>query len=670
MTRKTFFHSLPMMMSAMMMAACSNEDVAGLTGNDNTQQSRTWQVSINAGPATTRAISVGGNNGQTLYTNWDANDAVEVVKDGASVGTLNADVSKGNSAYATLTGTLTGTFSVDDEVTLCYHTAALDYTGQVGTLAGVSTNKSYLTASSTVKSVDGIGGFLSMSDAAFSPMQAYLDLSFTDGTNPLSIISLDIWADGGKLVKTKALDGTTTYATEEEPLTITPASPTDKFFIALRDENDAANNYHFKATLEGNKVFVYEGSKDLKWGKFYAGTVTMTEHYIDLSMVDCAGNARATMWTANCYMVHKAGGYKLPLVYGNAIKNGATNAAAYTGVSGQLETFTNHAGTAITDPWIKNNGITVNSAELLWQDANGLITKVGIEGDYLTLTVSKDATTQEGNAVIAVKSGSDIVWSWHIWVTKQTFATLTTIATGSHNYQVTPVNLGWVATGGEGKQGYAPFYQWGRKDAFIPGTGTANTNHTVYNISGTAVTGFTFKEDNNATIADNIQNPTTYYSTGTYSSGGNFGPCNTTYYNMWDAQNTAEDNVTTATVKTVYDPSPAGFCVPTGNLFYFMGNGSSSRPMTTSWDDTYKGATWSNSVVASSITGDNLYFPASGCRNYGSGTLYNVGSGGFCWSASPGSSYVGRSLDFNSGYWYWGYSTRATGTPVRAVAEE
>ena len=281
MTRKTFFHSLPMMMAAMMMAACSNEDVAEPMG-DNTQQPRTWQVSINAGPATTRAISVGGNNGQTLYTNWDANDAVEVVKGGASVGTLNADVSAGNSAYATLTGTLTGTFAVNDEVTLCYHTAALDYTGQVGTLAGVSTDKSYLTATSTVKSVDGSGGFLSMSDAAFTPMQAYLDLSFTDGTNPINIISLDIWADGGKLVKTKALDGTTVYATEAEPLTITPASATDRLFIALRDENGAANNYHFKATTSDNK-YIYEGSKNLQWGKYYTGTVTMAMVYPLLS---------------------------------------------------------------------------------------------------------------------------------------------------------------------------------------------------------------------------------------------------------------------------------------------------------------------------------------------------------------------------------------------------
>ena len=274
MNRKFLIHSLPIVMAAMMMAACSYEDMAEITGDD-TLEARTWQVSINAGPAETKAISIGGNNGQTLYTNWDPDDAVEVVKDGVSVGTLHADVSEGNSAYATLTGTLTGTFAVNDEVTLYYHSASIDYTGQVGTLAGVSTNKSYLTATSTVKSVDGSGGFLSMSSAAFSPMQAYLELSFTDGTNPLSFTSLDIWADGGKLVKTKALDGTTTYATKAEPLTITPATATDKVFIALRDENGAANNYHFLATAANGEKYGYYGSKNLAQGKYYKGPVTM-----------------------------------------------------------------------------------------------------------------------------------------------------------------------------------------------------------------------------------------------------------------------------------------------------------------------------------------------------------------------------------------------------------
>ena len=243
---------------------------------DNTE-ARTWRVSIDAGPAVeTRAISVGGNNGQTLYFNWDNGDAVEVVKAGATVGSLSANQSAGNSAFAVLEGTLTGTYSVGDDVTLYYHTAALDYTGQDGTLASVSTSKSYLQATSTVKSVDASGGFLAMSDAAFTPMQSYLDLSFvtTDG-DPIPIATLGIWAEGGKLVKTRALDGTTVYATEASPLIITPADATGKLFLAVRDENGGANNYHFKA-ISPDQTFTYVGSKNLQYGHFYAGNVAMT----------------------------------------------------------------------------------------------------------------------------------------------------------------------------------------------------------------------------------------------------------------------------------------------------------------------------------------------------------------------------------------------------------
>ena len=64
----------------------------------------------------------------------------------------------------------------------------------------------------------------------------------------------------------------------------------------------------------------------------------------------------------------------------------------------------------------------------------------------------------------------------------------------------------WVPTGGDGKQGYNTYYQWGRKDAFIPATWNAGTNRTVYDISNATVTGLTYKASTAATIADNIKN--------------------------------------------------------------------------------------------------------------------------------------------------------------------
>ena len=385
---------------------------------------------------------------------------------------------------------------------------------------------------------------------------------------------------------------------------------------------------------------------------------------IDLSMVDNAGNVRQSMTTANCYLVHAAGDYKLPLVYGNAIKNGAVNTVAfYPNTSGQLKRFLNHAGSGITGPWLtkstsgtgvnKGMGLTAASAELLWQDRAGLITSVSVNGDYLEFTVGSFGG---GNALIAVKNGSGtILWSWHIWATSDTLSNTTIVRTGSHNYTVAPVNLGWVPTGGSGKQGYCPYYQWGRKDPFIPATSYSSTsNHTVYNISNSSVTGITYS-GTGVTIADNIKNPTTHYY---YSS--NYGPVTTTYYNMWDAKNNTTDNVATATKKTIYDPCPPGFCIPTGNLWYYFGNGDTRSDK--NWDSTNKGKTWT-------LNGASIYFPAAGYRDSSSGALGLVGSIGYCWSATPYSANYGRNLYFNSSSWYWNNYYRARGFSVRPVAE-
>lgn len=273
---KHLFYPLSIAMAAMTMTACSSDDdaavEAGVTG--------TFQVSINVGPAAqTRAISVGGNDGHTLYTNWDKNDEVQVVKEGATTiaGTLTANVSAGNSAYATLTGELTGTFAAGDEVTLHYHSASLDYTGQKGTIADVSTSKSYLTATSTVKQIgqttgtvkDETNDYLVMSDAAYEAQQAYLDITFTDGAGQaLAITKLEVWTSEGKLVKTAPLDGQTVYATYGSPLTITPDAATDHFFLALRDEAGASNTIYFKATTAGD-TYIYRQNLELKYGEYY-----------------------------------------------------------------------------------------------------------------------------------------------------------------------------------------------------------------------------------------------------------------------------------------------------------------------------------------------------------------------------------------------------------------
>ena len=255
-------------------ASCTRTEIP----DNRTESPRTWQVAINAGPEVgTRAVSVGGNNGQTLYTNWDQGDKVRVVKsDGTALEQLSADVSAGNTAYATLTGTLTGTFYVGEPLSLYYHEASLDYTGQNGTVSNVSSNYSFMEASSTVKEVDAVGGFLKMSDAAFSHRQAFFQLRFVDNdNNPLLLESLSIYADGEKVVLTRPLGSDATYATAGVPLTIAPASATDQLFFALRDENGSSNTYHFKAVI-GSEEYSIERALNPISGHFYLGTVQIS----------------------------------------------------------------------------------------------------------------------------------------------------------------------------------------------------------------------------------------------------------------------------------------------------------------------------------------------------------------------------------------------------------
>ena len=632
-----------LLMASATFAACSSDD--NITDQQPAQPTgqQVYTMTVNAqkggDAATTRALAL---DGKTLNATWATTENIYVKKgDTWATGSLQPDA---DAATATLKGTLSGiTIEAGDELTLQFPKSGdISYDGQQGTLADIAANYDYATATVTVESVSATGNINPMeATTTFQNQQAIVKFTLSDGTTTLNASELTV------------SDGTNDY-------TVTPASATSELYVAI--PGISSQTVTLTATV-GSDTYTYEKANvTFTNGKYYAIAVKMAKEAaaIDLSMLDCAGTARASQWTANCYMVHTAGDYKLPLVYGNAIKNGRTNTAAYTGVTSTTTTLTfpRHDGKAITAPWIKDNGITVASAALLWQDADGLVTAVGIDGDYLTLTVGKDAATQEGNALVAAKtSDGTIVWSWHIWVTKQTFADLTNVATGSHDYKVTPVNLGWVGDA-TSATGYNTYYQWGRKDAFIPSTGSGNTNHTVYDISGATVTGFTYEASTTATIADNIKNPTTHYYNNTTK-----GSCATTFYNMWDAQETSGgDNIATATVKTVYDPCPAGFCVPTGNLYYYIKNGSG---VSFTWDDTNKGRS------LTSVT-PNVFFPASGCRNGSNGSLYNVGGLGYYWSASAYDSKAiyARYLYFPSGKWDWDYGSRSLGVPVRAVAEE
>ena len=409
-----------------------------------------------------------------------------------------------------------------------------------------------------------------------------------------------------------------------------------------------------------------------------------------------ATGAAAIENTANSYLISAPGYYRIPLVYGNAIKGGADNPNSYktlhTGTY-ILKNFKDHAGADIASPYInvQNGSDPATQAAIVWTDQSGIVDGLSVTNSgansYVNFHVPQDKI-KNGNAVIAVKNASGIVmWSWHLWFDHSDV--LNTVACTNYQgkvYNFTKQTLGfayrkWVgsaynkprvarvkveqtiANGGTKRYAYIDitqnpgsvkeisftYYQFGRKDA-LPG------------IDAVSDGSFTPNGGNNMSITNGIQHPETFYTYGsTWSNGYN-------QYNLWSMDNTTTGHNDNSVVKTIYDPCPAGFHMPTSNAFTgFTTNGKNNGPINVSgaWD---YGWNFNNKISSPDAT---VYFPASGYRVSYVGSLNNVGSDGYYWSAVPYNTFYGCYLSFFPGYVGPQYNNlRSHGYSVRPVAEE
>ena len=392
--------------------------------------------------------------------------------------------------------------------------------------------------------------------------------------------------------------------------------------------------------------------------------------------------------TANSYLISAPGHYRIPLVYGNAIKNGATNSNAYeTTATGTyvLQHFQDHAGQPITNPWIEKTNSSayanIDGAKIVWADEKDLVTSptithVGGDG-YLDFEV-KATDIKSGNAVVAVTKGGTVVWSWHLWFAPK--SALNKIEVTNHQgvkYNFTEETLGWKPNGevttynaprtvkvkveqtiansgaklftvinitqnnGGKKEGISTLYQFGRKDAFPGMDETQLPQGSINKNAG-----------NNMSITNGIQNPQNFYTWG--SSWYNNPPAGYSYYNLWSADNTTTGFNDNAVVKTVYDPCPVGFKMPASNAFTgFTSNGQygsgaaniNANGTADSWDKF--SAAYGHNFYTNSSKNATIFFPASGFRDFGGGSLRNVGSYGYYWSAVPDGTYYGCGLYFD-----------------------
>lgn len=340
----------------------------------------------------------------------------------------------------------------------------------------------------------------------------------------------------------------------------------------------------FEANQGGTSNISVKMSKStpISLDKLLSERTPLTEER-DLSM----GNPGTTgMTTANCYLVNRAGNYRFPLIYGNGYKNGQANPRAYDGLM-----FVDHNGLPLNHlnnkpekqpllAWTRGSHFVEKSMTMRWRDMTkenilvwestpGLISSASIDkrGDYGYIKFSvNQSTIKQGNAVLCLM-GEDypsgnrkfILWSWHIWVTPLRLDDTEQVG----DTRMMRIPLGWVEKqdgyykarelwlrftqtgsnrqliaklkqqkrdvyyGGEGST--AVTYQWGRKDPMMPQ--------------------IVKPSEEGIGIGRSIQNPKFFYRR----------------HPNW--ANRSKELWNNNGVKTIYDPSPVGFKVPTLEVF-------------------------------------------------------------------------------------------------------
>lgn len=325
--------------------------------------------------------------------------------------------------------------------------------------------------------------------------------------------------------------------------------------------------------------------------------------------------------TANCYVVSASGKYSFPMVYGNAIKNGATNASSYTSSYSASEHIFNKfwGASEINSPYITG----ADGAKVLWTSTPDIVSDVTINGSNVEFKVNKDKM-KEASVIIGVTKNTlgayNVLWSWHIWITSKDV-----IDTSKDYFMREPLGFRhteWHGTTYEkdrkvrltvtqtrtGKtaqveftqkasalvrEGEAMYYQQGRKDPLYPSNGmslqSTGTDPNGYNRGflpfwavrmPLMMARFRTYDPNNGAIGQGKGNGdwmwinfsdqgdgTKYYSHAEHA----------TYFNLWDVNNCVGYRNSNAFVKTVYDPSPAGFRVPRLDEFTKINNGNNGK---------------------------------------------------------------------------------------------
>lgn len=359
---------------------------------------------------------------------------------------------------------------------------------------------------------------------------------------------------------------------------------------------------------------------------------------------------------ANCYVLKPGGTIEVPVLRANESDLGIQLPDVQTGWSAYVYWTTPSA-----------NLVTVS---------NTTATK-----GYFTVTAPSGSN--EGNALVAIKDASNkVLWSWHIWVeAEDILGTALPLIGGGFTFldrNLGATTSGQVGSDFSGTGGF--YYQWGRKDPFIGTNNTAGTScYTMYNAAGTAFTPPTYPFTTSAITGDSytkfadlnaitngqanalsysVQYPMLYMGSW-YGSSAKYPYNSVAGHDSWGGEY--------GQAKSVYDPCPAGWRVPSGEksgTTYASPWASLASPggPTASSGSAYA---YYSSAVTQNGTTYSYIIQAMGYRQGANGTFAAVGTGVMCWVATQAGSSSGHDL--------WGVtgfadsSGKSYGEPIRCV---
>lgn len=297
--------------------------------------------------------------------------------------------------------------------------------------------------------------------------------------------------------------------------------------------------------------------------------------------------------SANCYVISTPGTYKFQTVMGNTdISVGEPDGAVLL-----WETF----GTASYNS--RTPVVDYDSIEY--------------SGGYVSFEVPP--AYHNGNAVIGVFKDApggtaktydfgvdEILWSWHIWVCGGYYP-LSTAQTYKDGSIVMDRNLG-ATSADKGQVGaIGLFYQWGRKDPF-PGPST---------LTGASP----------ARVSDSFEDPVAVTSsTGTVAYATAHPTAFITADNNTNDWMSTPDPTLWGSVKTIYDPCPAGWKVPAGGPegLWAKAAGLDENTVYSTYEipweaEPYYGCNYTGIFGSAPV----IWYPATGFRSRANGNITN-----------------------------------------------